>query len=76
MGGEKIRSRGTIKNAEEGLADHSFVRVSKGHLVNMGHITRMGSDELVVTGGDVLYFSRPRRREAQAIITNYLTGGI
>ena len=75
-GEESLRSRGTITKAEEALANHSFVRVSKGHLVNMGHIVRMGTDELVVTGGDVLYFSRPRRREAQATITNYLTGGI
>ena len=76
VGKESLRSRGTITKAEEALADHSFVRVSKGHLVNMGRITRMGSDEVVVAGGDVLYFSRPRKREAQATITNYLTGGI
>ena len=76
VGEEPLRSRGTITEAEKELAGHSFVRVSKGHLVNMGHITRMGAEELVVTGGEVLYFSRPRKREAQATITNYMTGGI
>ena len=74
VGGEELVERGAISQMEETLEGHAFVRISKGHLVNMAHITRMGPEDLVVTGGETLYFSRPRRGKAREIITKYLTG--
>ena len=74
VGGEVLTERGSISKMEETLAPHAFVRISQGHLVNMAHITRMGPEELVVAGGETLYFSRPRRGKARETITKYLTG--
>lgn len=73
-GQEPIRVRGSLKQAEEELAGNPFVRVSSSCLVNMDHIVKFVGDDLTVTGGEVLHFSRSRKKEATEAIVTYLAG--
>lgn len=65
-------ARGTLAALESELAGGSFVRVSSSHLANMAHIVAVRRDSVEMTSGDVLYFSRPRRKAAIQRITDYL----
>jgi len=43
VGGEKLQVRQTLKELEERLAPHNFVRVHKGYLVNLDHVAEVES---------------------------------
>ena len=72
--GEIIATRGALGKLEQELSDGSFVRISNSCLVNMAHVRSVLKDSLRVTNGEVLYFSRPKRKAALATITDYLGG--
>lgn len=69
---EPAEARGSLTRLEEGLEGGSFVRISSSHLANMAHIVAVRRDSVEMTSGDVLYFSRPRRKAAIERITDYL----
>ena len=73
---EALVVRGTLSAVEAELPSTQFVRISNSCLVNMAHIQRVRKGELDVTGGDTLWFSRPKRRDAMAAIASYLGGSI
>ena len=72
--GEVIATRGALGKLEQELSDGPFVRISNSCLVNMAHVRSVLKDSLRVTTGEVLYFSRPKRKAALATITDYLGG--
>ena len=72
--GETISTRGVLGKLELELSDGPFVRISNSCLVNMAHVRSVLKDSLRITSGEVLYFSRPKRKAALAIITDYLGG--
>ena len=70
--GSEARTRGTMRQVEEDLRDEAFVRVANGLLVNAQHVRQLRRDEIVLSTGEVLWFSRARRKEAQAQIVRLL----
>ena len=71
-----VTARGSLNKVEEELADGPFVRISASFLANMNHIRLIRGSELLLTNGEKLLFSRPKRRAAVQKITAYLGGGI
>ena len=73
-GGETLSLRGSLSKVEGELLSQDFVRISVSCLVNMAHIQSVQRDAVRVSNGDVLYFSRPKRKAALTRITDYLGG--
>jgi DNA-binding LytR/AlgR family response regulator len=71
---EPFRIRGSLSEAAGKLDGASFVRVSSSHLVNMAHIKNVAGDEITLSDGSVVYFSRAKRKDALAQIARYLGG--
>lgn len=67
---------GSLKAFEEDVAGGPFVRISASCAVNMNQVRFVRGQTVIMKGGDTLYFSRSRRREALATITNFLGGSI
>ena len=67
---------GSLKAFEDEVAGGPFVRISASCIVNMNQVRSVKGSALVTRGGDTLYFSRSRRREALSTITNFLGGSI
>ena len=73
--GTEPRARGSMRQAEEMRAEASFLRISSGQLVNMGHVVSVQGDALTMSNGARLYFSRARRKEAMEALACYLGDG-
>lgn len=73
---DPIEVRGSLAAVERELADAPFVRISNSCLANMGHVRDIKGNELRMSDGSVLYFSRARRRPAMERIADYLGGSI
>lgn len=67
---------GSLVAFEQEVEGGPFVRISNSCLVNMNRVRAVRGGELVMHGGEVLYFSRSRKREAVATITGFLGGSI
>ncbi len=67
---------GSLKAFEEEVAGGPFVRISNSCLVNMNRIRSVHGGSLRTHGGQELFFSRSRKREAVATITSFLGGSI
>ena len=67
---------GSLVAFEQKVEAGPFVRISNCCLVNMNRVRAIRGNELVMHGGEVLYFSRSRKREAVATITGFLGGSI
>lgn len=67
---------GSLTSFEQSVEGGSFVRISASCLVNMNHVRSIRGQALIMRGGDTLYFSRSRKREALATITNFFGGSI
>lgn len=75
-GMDEVKIRGTLRAAEEQLAEAQFVRISNSCLANLAHIRLVQGDSLRMASGDVLYFSRSRKQQAMETIAAYLGGSI
>ncbi|MCI1665982.1 MAG: LytTR family DNA-binding domain-containing protein [Atopobiaceae bacterium] len=74
--GEPLRTRTSLRQVEEDLADEPFVRVSSGCLANMAHVRSVAGNALDMDTGDTLYFSRSRRKPGLERIAAFLGGSI
>ena len=74
--GEPLVVYGSLVAFEQEVEGGPFVRISNSCLVNMNRVRAVRGGELVMHGGEVLYFSRSRKREAVATITSFLGGSI
>ena len=60
----------TLKEYEEILADHGFVRIHKSHLVNIREVTRLDKEGLLwLSNGTSLAVSRRRREEVVKLLS-------
>ena len=57
---------GSLRAFEQEVDGGPFVRISNSCLVNMNHIRAARGQTVTLSNGDVLYFSRSRKREALA----------
>lgn len=69
-------ARGTLSGLAADLASASFVRVSNSCLVNMAHIAQVKGTDIHLSNGDVVWFSRSRKKPAMETIARYLGGSI
>ena len=64
----------SIVRLEERLAalDHAFAKANSGYLVNLDHVTGIEGHEAVMTNGDRLLISRPRRTDFKRRFAGHL----
>lgn len=74
--GEPVLGHGSLSAVEQDLADGTFVRVNASCLVNMGHISRVRKDSLLMDDGSEQWFSRRKKKEALEKIAEYLGGSL
>lgn len=67
---------GSLVAFEEEVAGGPFVRISNSCLVNMNQIRSVKGAALLMKGGETLYFSRSRKREALETITAFFGGSL
>lgn len=65
---------GTLKAMEQELGEHDFFRSNSCYVVNLQHVARVEQQTCVMTGGDELQVSRPRRRAFLEALTDYVGG--
>ena len=71
-----LEVRGSLAAVERELEGGPFVRISNSCVVNMGHVRDIQGNEVRMSDGSVLYFSRSRRRPAMEKIADFLGGSI
>lgn len=64
---------GSLKDAEEKLSAHHFMRCNKGYLVSLRHVDNV-QDGCAVVRGQHLLISRPRKTAFMDALTNFLGG--
>ena len=64
-------TRGTMKDAMENLDEGQFSLCNKSILVNLRHVQMVDGDEAVMTGGDRLPVSRPRKTAFMQSIADF-----
>lgn len=72
--GEVVVARGSLSKLEANLAGTSFVRVSNSCLVNMAHIRQIKGADIRLSTGEVIWFSRSRKKPAMETIARYVGG--
>ncbi|MDC4232923.1 LytTR family DNA-binding domain-containing protein [Actinomyces sp. B33] len=65
---------GTLKDMEAQLEGRDFFRSNSCYLVNLAHVQGVHDQSCVVTGGDELRISRPRKKPFMAALTQYAGG--
>lgn len=74
--GELLDARGTLSKLEQELDGASFVRISNSCLANMAHIKQIRGNDLHMSDGSTIYFSRSRKKPALETIARYLGGSL
>lgn len=74
----KLSVTGTLKSFEERLAEHDFFRSNSCYLVNLRHVTGMEDQDCVMSNGERLRVSRPRKKAFMGALAQYagLAGGV
>ncbi|TPF92010.1 LytTR family transcriptional regulator [Bifidobacterium sp. UTBIF-68] len=73
--GGKLSVTGTLKDFEERLAGQSFFRSNSCYLVNMQHVVGVDGQDCVMSNGEALRISRPRKKAFLVALANYLGSG-
>ena len=68
---ETVSTRGTMKDVMESLSGGSFAMCNKSFVVNLKHVQRIDGDEVVLTNGERLPISRPRKKEFMQQIADF-----
>ncbi len=70
-----FRERGTLTEALETLKDSGFSKCFTSCMVNLAHVSDLGSDTLTVNG-DILPISRRQKKDFMMDFTKYYRGGV
>jgi len=62
---------GSLKEMEEKLSAHDFVRCNKSYLINLQYVTRLKSDVVIINNNYQLEVARSRRKALQEAVVNY-----
>jgi DNA-binding LytR/AlgR family response regulator len=68
---ETVSTRGTMKDVMGSLNEGSFAMCNKSCVVNLNHIQMIDGDEAVLTNGERLQISRPRKTEFMQQIADF-----
>lgn len=71
----KISITGTLKDMEAKLAEHGFFRSNSCYLINLKHVTGVADQDCIMSGGERLRVSRPRKKAFLAALTDFLGAG-
>lgn len=72
----KLSINGTLKDMEAKLADYHFFRSNSCYLVNLRHVTGMADQDCIMSNGERLRVSRPRKKAFLTALTDYMGGGM
>ena len=73
--GSSITTTKTIKEYEELLTAHSFIRTHKSHLVNISYIKEITDDSfLILKNGTKIEISRRKKEKVKELFKTYLPG--
>lgn len=67
--------RGTLKEVEDKLDAREFSRVSNSHIVNMRCVAKIDGDEVHLFSGEVVHFSRARKKGFMNDLTQFVNRG-
>lgn len=68
----QISGSGTLLKTEEKLRKKGFLRCNKCYLVNQKHIAAVSGYTLIMTGGEELQISRPRKKTFMTELANVI----
>lgn len=68
----RLVSRGSIRELEHELADERFTRISNEALINPARVSQLRADSVRMESGEVLYFSRSRKKAALEAMARFL----
>ncbi|MBW3091104.1 response regulator transcription factor [Bifidobacterium sp. 82T25] len=68
----KLSVSGTLKDFEERLAEQDFFRSNSCYLVNLRHVVGVDGQDCVMSNGELLRVSRPRKKAFLTALTNYM----
>ena len=71
----KYSINGTLKDMEAKLADRHFFRSNSCYLVNLKHVTGVADQDCIMSNGEQLRVSRPRKKAFLAALADYMGGG-
>ncbi len=72
----RISISGTLTQLEERLSSQHFFRSNSCYLVNLRHVSAVEGQDCVMTNGERLRVSRPRKKAFLTTLTEYLGGGL
>ena len=70
--GGKLSVSGTLKDFETRLANHDFYRSNSCYLVNLRHVTGVEDQDCVMSNGERLRVSRPRKKAFLTALADYM----
>lgn len=70
----KLSITSSLKKMEEQLTEHSFFRSNSCYLVNLDHVRAVKDSDCVMSNGEALKISRPRKKDFMAALTAHLGG--
>ena len=70
----KLSITGTLKELETRLAEHDFFRSNSCYLVNLRHVTGVRDQDSVMSNGELLRISRPRKKAFMQTLADYMAG--
>lgn len=68
----KLSVSGTLKDFEERLAEQDFFRSNSCYLVNLRHVVGVEGQDCVMSNGEALRVSRPRKKAFLTTLANYM----
>lgn len=74
--GQAVSGPGTLAETEEKLQGKGFLRCSKGFLVNVRYVQAVQGYELMLTNGEVLQISRPRKKAFMGELAEAMGNGM
>lgn len=75
-GEEPFITRESLGNVEKRLEGKPFIRTSQSQIANMEHIKLVQGDSVTMTTGEVLYFSRYKKKECLQRIAQFMGGTV
>lgn len=69
---EPLVSRGSMRNLERELSGERFVRISNEALINPARVSQLRADSVRMESGELLYFSRSRKKAALEAMARFL----
>ncbi|MEA1974707.1 MAG: LytTR family DNA-binding domain-containing protein [Bacillota bacterium] len=71
---EQYFSNEKISIVEKKLSKFVFVRISRYYLVNMAHIKKIGTNDILLSTGEVLNYSKSHQKEIKIRYMNFMMG--